>query len=144
MKKKTFGGSLLEPLVAIAILSFGMLGLAKFQLNMLVQSSDARARLEATTLAEELLAQVRVDPANAGCYATAPPAGTCGFANALESYRNWQTKALAKLPGNANVNATVLAELNKPEVNQFRVVLTWANKGSEEAHSFTAITDVRP
>lgn len=144
MKSRNKGGSLLEPLVAIAVLSFGMLGLAKFQLTMLVQSSDSRARVEATALASELLAQVRVDPANAGCYASTPPAGSCGFAGALEEARKWREKAVSKLPSNATIQSSVLSELNSPAANQFRVVLTWANKGSDVAHSFEAITDVRP
>ena len=143
-RSRQHGTSLLEPLIAITILGFGLLGLANFQLNMLVQSADATSRLAATSLAEELLAQVRIDPANAGCYATIPPAGSCNQAAALATYQAWETKAVAALPHSATVDASVLSELNVPATNQMRVTLTWANKGSNEAHTHVAITDIRP
>lgn len=148
------GSSLLEPLISIVILSFGLLGLAHFQLNMLSQSSDSKSRLSATTLAEELLAQVRMDSgtvagnprkANAGCYTTEPAAGTCNSATALQAYKAWETKAIAamgSLAGADKSKASVKSQLDLT-TNQLKVTLTWCTKGATEPHSYSASTDVR-
>ena len=76
LQTKQRGSSLVEAMIAIVILSFGILGLAKFQIGMLVQTTDAQSRLAATALAEELMSMVRVDVQNAACYTT-PAQGTC-------------------------------------------------------------------
>lgn len=152
------GFSLLEPLIAMAILSFGLLGLAQFQMNMMVQSADSRARLTAGVLAEELLSQAKLatmgesatslPSQNAGCFATTPPAGSCNFAAALgESgvYKAWETKTLLQmgaLAGTDKSRVTVLSTLSTDKT-QLTVTITWANKGSIETHTHTVTTDVR-
>jgi type IV pilus modification protein PilV len=145
MTKKQGGFTLLEPLVAIVILCFGLLGLAQFQLNMLAQTSDARARLSATTLAEELLAQVTVDPANAACYATTVADGACNFAQGLANYQEWQTRARAtmgRLAGADQSRVSVLSVYDKA-TTRMTVTIKWGNKGSADTHSHVATTDTR-
>jgi type IV pilus assembly protein PilV len=144
-KRQQKGFGLLEPLIAIVILSFGILGLARFQLNMLAQAADSRSRLNATTLAEELLSQVRVDPANAGCYATNPPAGSCHFAGALATYKEWEAKSLSVMGSLAGVDKSqvgVKSELNTVS-SQLTVTLTWTTKGEATQHQHVVTTDVR-
>jgi Tfp pilus assembly protein PilV len=142
LKSRQRGVGLLEPLIAIAILSFGILGLARFQLNMLGQSSDSKARLNATMFAEELFTQVVVDPANSGCYATVTSG--CGYAPAAQAYTDWAARVVAAMPGTTAVPPTVNSELNQPSSNQMRVRITWTSKGSVDTHTYEAITDVRP
>lgn len=151
------GVGLLEPLIAICILGFGILGLARFQLNMLAQNSDSKLRLNATTLAEELLSQVHMAPqANAGCYTKVPPTGSCnGMGDAAGVYSAWEANTIAVMGGlagvdksNVSANSTLSAD-----GNQLTVVVTWASKPwadqsgqivTPEKHTHTVTTDVRP
>lgn len=130
------GVGLLEPLVAIVILSFGLLGLAKFQVGMVAQTTDAQARLTASVDAEDLLTQVRVDLANAACYQI-PAAGACGSPFALSRASAWALQAQQGLPG----FVSALATLNG---NQFTVALSWKGKTGNDSRTQTVTTDVRP
>lgn len=144
-RSRQAGIGLLEPLIAIAILSFGILGLARFQLNMLGQASDTRARLAATAMAETLLAQVRVDLTNAHCYVDTPVGCPAAVkANIQAGYETWVANAKAALPGTPATPSTAIAEFGVPEANQLRVRMSWTSKGSADTHTYEAITDVRP
>lgn len=147
---KQQGLSLLEPLIAIVIMAFGVLGLAKFQLNMFAQTGEAKARLNATTLAEELLSQVLVDTPNAVCYATTvSPAVACGSTQASAVYAAWKANAISVLgtfAGKDKSGVTATSSLNST-TSQLTVTLTWRLKNSSgnqvsDTHTHTVITDV--
>lgn len=135
-RRRQKGGSLLEPLIAISVLSFGLLGLAKFQVNMLSQTTDSQARAAATALSEDLLTQVRVDLMNAPCY-TWPAAGMCGSPFAQDQTRAWSTRAQASLPGFVSATATM------PDATKFKVTLQWTSKAFREPRTYEVTTDVR-
>lgn len=99
---RQIGSGLIESMLSIVILCFGILGLARFQVNMLVQSTDAQYRLVATALAEELLAMVRVDLANAPCY-TNPVQGACSSPFAASQTKAWADRASKAIPGVTSV-----------------------------------------
>lgn len=131
------GSSLLEGLIAIAILSVGILGLARFQLGMLSQTTDSQSRLVAVSLVDELLTQMRVDPANVNCY-TLPQTGGCASAQAREQAQAWQERVEAEVPGFVGVTA----ERDGPF--QFVVEMQWRSKAFTDTRSLEVRTDVRP
>lgn len=131
------GSSLVESMIAIVILSFGVLGLARFQVNMLAQSTDALSRLAATAQAEELLAMVRIDVLNAHCY-TVPADGACGSTFAALQAQAWSTTAAKSIPGISSFAASM------PDANTFQVALAWNSKAFKETRSLQVSTDVRP
>lgn len=131
------GIGLLDGLVAVAILSFGLLGLARFQSGMIAQSTEAQGRMAASQLADELLSTVLVDTANVGCY-TLPQTGACTNAAALARATEWQQRALAALPGNDE--ATSVLDLG---TQRFTVTLRWSGKASTDRHNLQMTTDVR-
>lgn len=135
--RQQIGSSLIESMVAIVILSFGILGLARFQINMLVQSTDAHSRLAATALAEELLAMVRVDVLNAPCY-TAPAQGSCASAFAAAQAGAWAIRAAKTIPGITSYVASM------PDTSKFQVTLAWTSKAFKEDRKLQVTTDVRP
>ena len=146
MKKYNTGSFLLEPLISICILSFGLLGLAHFQLNMFAQNADAKMRISATSLTEELLSQVRVDPANAGCYTDSPPAGSCNYQTALQTYSDWKAvamKTMGSLAGADKSNVSVSSALDTA-TNSLTVQLKWSTKGAVDLRVHKVVTDVRP
>ncbi len=79
------GVSLLEVLVAILILSFGLLGLAALQTNALRNNQSSFQRSQAVMLTYFIVDAIRVDRANVGSYTmgktcTAPAAGSLAAA----------------------------------------------------------------
>lgn len=76
------GFSLLEVLISVAILSIGLLGLARMQTLSLQNSQSAYYRTQATLLAYDIAERVRVNRDAADLYALAatgsPPSNPCG------------------------------------------------------------------
>lgn len=72
------GVALLEALIAILLISFGILGIIGLQANSIAFTTDARYRVDAGALADRLVAEMWVNPANVASYtwagAGAPPA----------------------------------------------------------------------
>lgn len=131
------GMGLLEGLIAVAILSFGMLGLARFQTSLMAQTTDSRSRTTATQLADELLSTVLVDTLNAGCY-TLPDPGSCSSSAASARAADWKVRALAALPGNHSAEATL-----DDDTRRFTVTVTWTGKGGGDSHTLQVSTDAR-
>lgn len=59
LRIKSYGFSLIEVLVALVVLSLGMIGLAKFQGTLISNASDSRYRTEAVNVAEEQIETFR-------------------------------------------------------------------------------------
>lgn len=131
------GGGLLEGLIAIAILSVGIMGLARFQVGMLSQTTDSQSRLVAVNLVDELLTQMRVDPGNVNCY-TLPQTGGCASAQAQAEAAAWQARAQAEVPGFVGVTAEREGQF------QFVVEMQWRSKAFPDTRSLEVRTDVRP
>ena len=62
------GVALLEALIAILIISFGILGIIGLQANTISATSDARYRVEAGALADRIVAEMWVNPDNLAKY----------------------------------------------------------------------------
>ena len=56
------GMGMIDALIALAILAFGLLALTRFQGRMTSQSTDAMARQNANRLADELVSMAVLDP----------------------------------------------------------------------------------
>lgn len=74
------GTTLVEVLVTMVILAFGLLGIAAFQAKAQVGSIEAYQRAQAVVLLEDLQARIGTNTANAASYVTASAVGT-GDAN---------------------------------------------------------------
>ncbi len=129
------GVGLIDALVALAILSFGLLALTRFQGRMVAQTTEAQSRSAAMLLADELMSTAIVDPANLACYSV-PAAGACGSAVARASTDAWAVKTLAAMPGTALATATVAG-------TRLTVNIGWTGKDSQENRQLTVVTDVQ-
>ncbi len=132
------GSALLDGLIALAILAFGLLAMTRFQGRLVAQATDAQLRQTATELSSELVATVLVDAANAACY-TLPQAGACANAAAMARTAAWSARVSAALPGSAAPTSTLDAVSGR-----LTVVLNWTDKGASDARTLTTVTDVRP
>ena len=134
------GVGLIDALIALAILAFGMLGMTKFQANLVAQGTDAQARIVATQLADRLLNLAIVDPSNAGCY-TLPVPTTCASASAKAKTTEWNADVTkpGALPGTATA-ASALVEGD----TQLEVKIGWNSRDGSLPRLLTVRTDVRP
>ncbi len=129
------GVGLIDALIALAILAFGLLGMTRMQTSLVRQSTESQTRLTAAQLGDELLGTVRVDLGNVGCY-TLPNAGTCNSVPARTRATDWKTQTLAALPGTVTAEAELAGDL-------FTVTITWTGKETGETRALEATTDVR-
>jgi type IV pilus assembly protein PilV len=141
------GIGLIDALIALAILSFGLLALTRFQARLLAQGSDAQARLAATQRADELLGMAVLDASfngasNGPCYAV-PVAAGCTKAAAQAAAASWAASAVEGMPGAATAGAVWNAA-----TNQLTATISWTGKVVQEGvaaeqHQMSVTTDVR-
>jgi type IV pilus assembly protein PilV len=137
MRRRARGVGLIDALIALTILAFGLLGLTRMQGKLLVQSTEAQQRMVATQFTDELLNTMLVDSANAQCYSL-PAAGTCGSTAARARADEWQTRALAALPGNTSATSVI-----DTTTNRMTVRLSWKFKEDTEDRTHEVISDIR-
>lgn len=137
------GISLIDGLIAIAILSFGLIGLTRMQGRMVGAATDAQLRTTAMALADEILNTAHVDDfVNAACY-TLPAAGGCGNATAAANTAAWGTRVSAALPGTVTRTVTLNAGTGR-----MTVTIGWTSReadadGTRLARQFSVVSDVR-
>lgn len=136
------GISLIDGLIAIAILSFGLIGLTRMQGRMVTAATDAQFRTTAIQLADEILNTARVDNTNAACY-TLPAEGTCASATASNTTAAWATRVAESLPGDAE--PTVTLETTGATPGWMTVSISWRPRDllETERRVLTVRTDVR-
>ncbi len=129
------GLGLIDALIALAILAFGMLGMARMQNSLVQQSSESQARMTAVQFGDELLNTALVDIANAPCY-TLPAEGTCGSAAAQARLEDWAERVQASLPGEVEATSVL-------DDDRLTVTITWTSRESGETRTLEVTTDVR-
>jgi type IV pilus assembly protein PilV len=134
-RRATRGVGLIDALIALAILAFGLLALTRFQGRMLAQTTEVQSRWLAMQLADELLSTALVDGPNLACYSV-PAAGVCNNATAKANTAAWAARAIDALPGASTALATVAG-------TGLTVTLTWTGKDSQDPRQLTVQTDVQ-
>lgn len=109
------GYTLIEVLIALVIMSIGMLGMAGLQMTSLKQNQSAYMRSQATLLAYDIVDRMRanVDAVDSGDYfaETSTTTGSCSSSNgctdaqmAATDLAQWRTVLATELPsGNGRV-----------------------------------------
>ena len=119
---------LLEALIAILLISFGILGLIALWANSLKDVSEAKYRSDASFLANEMIGQMWLDRASIAVGYTAPA--------------NWTDRLAATLPGGTGtvdvaVNGEVLPAPVPPALKA-TITVKWTLPGHVE-HTFVSI-----
>lgn len=123
------GVALIEVLVAILILAFGVLGIVGLQASMTSAQSAAKFRGDAASLVSELVGILWVESvANRANYTTA----NCANQPAC---LDWQNKVASSLPGGSSA---LSIDTTTGEVS---ITLTW-NVPNEGQHSYVSRTNV--
>jgi type IV pilus assembly protein PilV len=137
-RRRVRGMGLLDALISLALLAFGMLAMTRFQGRMVAQATEAQSRQVATQLAAEHLSTVLVDVGNAACY-TLPESGVCGNADARARTDEWAARVALALPGTVTTASTL-------DNGNGRMTLTinWTGKAAGDTRTLQTVTDVRP
>jgi type IV pilus assembly protein PilV len=76
LARRQAGTTLIEVLVTVVLLAFGLLGIAAFQAKAQVGALEAYQRAQAVVLLEDLQARMSGNPAGSAGYVTTTPLGT--------------------------------------------------------------------
>jgi type IV pilus assembly protein PilV len=147
------GFSLVEVLIALVVLSVGMLGIAALLLSSLQGSRVALERTQAVTLAADIAERIRSNRAAGNAYdtvdGTVAPAinvaceqgGTvCDAATmASNDLKRWQDAIAATLP---TATGTVIVEGITTVLNRYTITVSWAQSGEANPATYTIAVDI--
>ncbi|MHB1299820.1 MAG: type IV pilus modification protein PilV [Burkholderiales bacterium] len=142
MKAKQKGVMLLEAMIALLIFAMGVLAVIGMQAKSIGQTMDARYRVDAAFLANQILAQMWADRANLASYACNP----CTSGSIYPPLQAWvkqiqnTTSQSAYLPG-------VTDSANQPVIvinsgNQVTVTLNWKSPQGGGIHNYTTMAQI--
>jgi type IV pilus assembly protein PilV len=130
-RRSVRGAALIEALVGILILSFGILGLVGLQAGMTRAQSVVKHRGDAAYLAAEVVGMMWLDKPNLANYATTP-----GTACTYQRCADWVGKVSTALPqGQSEIAVT-------PANGLVSLTLTWS-AASEGTHTYVISTVVQ-
>jgi len=133
---KARGFSLLEVLIAILILSIGLLGLASLQSNGMRFNHTAYLRSQATVLSYDIIDAMRANQVQADNYATLytePASDYTGTTAKDIDLNNWKTQLETLLPGGQG--------LISKTGNEFTIAIQWTER-SDTPTTFTLVTAI--
>jgi type IV pilus assembly protein PilV len=126
------GSLLIEALVTIVIVCFGILAVVGLHSLSVRAQSEAKYRADAANLALEMVGAIWADRGHVASYAVSP---TGCIAPAVSACSNWVSKVAASLPrGSATVNVT-------PASGAVAIQLSWTVPGGT-THSYAVSTSV--
>lgn len=143
------GVSIVEALVALVVISVGMLGIAGMYLSSLQASRTAKIRSQAVELAGSIADRIRAnrDAAiayNTAQYGGAPAAQDCDNAKrctpaelAQDDLAEWIQNIRDALPGAARVTGTVaVTDRVRPQSDNYVITITWREANSDIDFSY--------
>jgi type IV pilus assembly protein PilV len=144
--RKQRGISIVETLVALVIISVGMIGIAGLYLSSLQASRSAKLRAQAVQLAGSIADRIRanrdagaaydttkVTPADKGC-----DAKNCSAADlASDDLYKWTNDLSAALPGGTLAKGTVaVLDRARPLSDNYLITVTWREAQSDVDYSY--------
>ncbi len=131
------GMTLIEILVAIVVLSIGLLGLAGLQLKGLQVNQGSIYRWQAAILAEDIADRMRADQTSAlnGCYVvTGGAPAACATGGTLAAINDWLQRIKTLPNGTATIAAGATA-------NQVTISVSWLDTRAGAAVNQTTTQD---
>lgn len=144
--KSSMGGfSLLEVMIALVVLAFGLLGLALLQTMNLRYTQGANQRTLAVNLAGELIDMMRSNRSELGAYAMterdmsaapAPPCAGSGVLGAAANMSRWSCEVREALGPEARVRIQT-----NSETGTVNVVMRWSEANLAQSTNDTPLAD---
>jgi type IV pilus assembly protein PilV len=147
------GVSMAEALVAVVIISVGMLGIAGMYLASLQAGRSANLRMQAMNLTTDLADRIRANRGGLVNYKVA--ANGTGTSHACETASCtpkdiaendlyvWKQAISASLPANANGRVTFTDNV-APAPDSYAIVITWREPNSDVDSTNTMIVESEP
>jgi type IV pilus assembly protein PilV len=146
------GFTLVEVLVALVILSIGMLGIASLLLSSLQGSRTALLRTQAVNLAADLAERARANRGAGTAYDTTVTTSPALVANcetagqtcsptemASNDLKRWETAIAATLPDGAG---TVDVQPITATLNRYTVTVQWTQSGDTDPATYSLTVDI--
>jgi type IV pilus assembly protein PilV len=153
------GFSVVEALVAVLIVSIGLLGVGELILCSVRESAAALSRTQAVALVSDMIERIRAnpdagdaydcatygdEPAEQGCGPSGAPANECTPRELAEDdLAQWQSFVRQSLPqassGKCDANVTYYAAADNSEPARFHVVVSWRPPGQQAASKLTGV-----
>ena len=135
-KRSQRGTTLIETLVALLVLSIGLLGVAALQVNALQTNQSANVRSQASVLAYDIVDRMRAnrDVALAGGYSVAYGATPTGTALNELDLQAWKAALANTLPGGDGELSLV--------GNVALIRVQWADRQSGASQTFETRTEM--
>jgi type IV pilus assembly protein PilV len=158
MKRTNRGITMVEAMVALVVISVGMLGIAGLYLSSLQAGRSANLRIQAVNLASEMADRIRANRTAKGAYAltagTLPTAvdcatATCTPAQLAQSDQNlWVTSLRRALPGStAGGGSIAFTDVpdplpDRPQPDRYTITVTWREAGSNNDATYILVIEV--
>ena len=130
------GSALLEGLIAILIFSMGILAIIGLQAASIKTVSDSQYRLQASFLANRIIAEMWTNTANITSFQY-PGGGAAPLAT-------WIAEVNGALPGASSLPPTITIAGDVTNGYQATVRLNWKAAGESNAHNFVSIAYINP
>jgi type IV pilus assembly protein PilV len=144
--RKQRGISIIETLVALVIISVGMIGIAGLYLSSLQASRSAKLRAQAVQLTGSIADRIRANRDAGAAYDTSkvtPAAKSCDTTNcsaadlALDDLYRWTTDLQAALPGGTSATGSVIVlDRARPLSDNYLITVTWREAQSDIDYSY--------
>lgn len=136
---KNSGFTLVETLVAMVVISVGMLGIAAMYVEGLRAGKTSIYRTEAINLVSDMADRIRANPTAVAAYGGVGANNNCVNVNdctpaqlAADDIFRWQQDVGARVPGGVSAIAVVAGV----PVNTYTITLRWAEAGSNTLSSY--------
>lgn len=134
------GFSMVETLVALVVLSVGMLGMAALYVTTLQSGTSAISRMQAVSLASDLADRIRANPAGADYTGTGTSkdcmTAACSATDmAANDIYTWKQQIANELPGTASGSVDYAA--GTPST--YTITINWTEPGQTSALSYQLV-----
>ncbi len=137
LREQQIGSMLIESLIALFILSIGLLGILGLQAKMLSNGNKASERVQASLLTNELIAMATADSANLNCYVVPVSSQVnCNNATSQQFTSNWVSNVTSVLP-NATSSAVLAAN-----GTTYTITIQWKLNHEGSLHNYIAVTSI--
>lgn len=152
--KRQRGISIVEALVALVVISVGMLGIAGLYLSSLQASRSAKLRSQAVSLVSSIADRIRANRDAAAAYDTSaygdkPKTHSCDTKNcdaaalAEDDLSRWLDDVKASLPGGSLVKGTVkVTDRARPNPDNYVITVTWREANTEQDFNYVLSMDL--
>jgi type IV pilus assembly protein PilV len=140
------GLSIVEALVALVVISVGMIGIAALYLSSLQASRSAKLRSQAVQLVGSIADRIRANRDAAAAYDTSkvtPALQDCATKNctaanlALDDLARWLADLKAAMPGGTAVTGTVIViDRARPNSDNYLITVTWREANADTDYSY--------